>query len=146
MAKASSEFSKRLKNLMKNKGLATQRELARGLDVSEIAVSNYVTKGRVPEWDVLVRMADYFGVTTDWLLTGRDPCEAADNRPPPRRFPHITKREQDYLDKTLVILRAEGEAKGLVKLLTGQIDGLYEEVRKLSSKAGSRRAKTKRAS
>ena len=55
-----------------------QAELANKLGISASAVGMYEQGRREPAADILVRMADLFGVTTDFLLTGRtkDPTEA----------------------------------------------------------------------
>ena len=48
-----------------------QAELAQQLGVSSSAVGMYEQGRRQPAADVLVRLAEIFGVTTDFLLTGR---------------------------------------------------------------------------
>lgn len=43
--------------------------------ISEPALQNYLS-GRIPEdHDLLIKIAGYFGVTVDFLLTGRSPWE-----------------------------------------------------------------------
>ena len=48
----------------------TQRDLARALHISNSSVSAYERNERLPTIDVLVALADFFHVTTDYL-TGR---------------------------------------------------------------------------
>jgi len=60
-------LNKRLKELREEKGL-TQAELAENLEISRGSVGNYEKKERVPDGDVLIKFADFFGVTTDYLL------------------------------------------------------------------------------
>lgn len=45
-----------------------QVELARGLNVSKQTVSNWENDNIQPSIDMLVRLAQIFGVTTDYLL------------------------------------------------------------------------------
>lgn len=63
-------FSLRVGDLRRAKNLS-QVELARALGVSKQSVSNWENDNIQPSIDMLVRIAEYFGVTTDYLL-GRD--------------------------------------------------------------------------
>ena len=66
-----SDFAKRLRALRKAKGLS-QTELARVLHYGYTAIGNYECGRNEPCLDDLIRLADYFEVTTDELL-GREP-------------------------------------------------------------------------
>lgn len=57
----------RIKELRTAHGL-TQVEFAQKLSVSKQAVSNWENNNIQPSIDMLVKIADYFGVTTDYLL------------------------------------------------------------------------------
>ena len=46
----------------------TQDELAKRVGVSKATISAYETEIRYPSYDVLIKMAAVFGVTTDYLL------------------------------------------------------------------------------
>ena len=49
----------------------TQFELAEQIGVNRQSISQYETVVCMPNTDILVKIADYFHVSTDWLL-GRD--------------------------------------------------------------------------
>lgn len=49
-----------------------QEELGRTLHVSKQSVSNWENDNIMPSIELLVKMADYFGVTTDYLLERGD--------------------------------------------------------------------------
>ena len=68
-------FPERLTQLRTNRQLR-QRELAKSLHVSTSAISNYEQRLRYPDIDMLIRIADYFGVTTDYLLGRTERMEA----------------------------------------------------------------------
>lgn len=57
----------RLKELRKNSGL-TQSALAKILNVTPTALSNWEIGKRMPSAEMLKRIADYFDVTVDYLL------------------------------------------------------------------------------
>lgn len=65
-------FGELLAELRKDKGLS-QRELGHIIHVSVGTISNYETSVHFPDIEKLVNLADFFGVTTDYLL-GR--CES----------------------------------------------------------------------
>lgn len=60
-------FSNRLKRLRKLMSLS-QEELGKRLSVTKSMVSAYETSMRMPSYEVLLRMARLFGVSTDYLL------------------------------------------------------------------------------
>ncbi|MGM9534056.1 MAG: helix-turn-helix domain-containing protein [Intestinibacter sp.] len=60
-------FGKRLAELRKENKI-TQRELANKLNISKSSLAMYETNKRQPTNDVLVKLADYFDVSVDYLL------------------------------------------------------------------------------
>ncbi|MEK4026334.1 MULTISPECIES: helix-turn-helix domain-containing protein [Sporosarcina] len=61
----------RLKKLRTTKKL-TQKQLAEKINVTNVSVSGYESGNRFPDTDTLQRLADYFEVTTDYLLGRSD--------------------------------------------------------------------------
>lgn len=57
----------RLKELRKHAG-KTQLEVANALGISRQAYSNYESEAREPDYETLLRIADYFEVSTDYIL------------------------------------------------------------------------------
>ena len=60
-------FSERLKELRKEKNL-TQSQLSKELNVSLGAIGNWETGNRTPDVNTLSFIANYFGVTVDYLV------------------------------------------------------------------------------
>ena len=50
----------------------TQPELAKKLDVTRSAVATYENNSRQPSFQILIRLAHIFNVSTDYLLLGND--------------------------------------------------------------------------
>ncbi len=63
----STAFANRITSMRKEKGLS-QKEVAMNLGVSQALLSHYEKGVRECGLDFVVRCADYFGVTTDYLL------------------------------------------------------------------------------
>ena len=61
------EFSKTLSMLRQEKGIS-QRSVAAALGVSQALLSHYENGAREPGFDFLIRAAEYYGVSTDYLL------------------------------------------------------------------------------
>ena len=61
------DFGENLRKLRYNRSL-TQKELGVKVGLSKAVVSKYENGMGYPTYDVLIRIARYFGVTTDYLL------------------------------------------------------------------------------
>lgn len=62
----------RLKSL---RGKKTQEEVANHIGVSRARYSHYENGRSEPDYDTLQKLADYFKVSTDYLLTGKEPSD-----------------------------------------------------------------------
>lgn len=60
-------FGDRLKELREDMGL-TQEQLSIRLDITRQQLSNYETNKYEPAFEVLIRIADFFNVSIDYLL------------------------------------------------------------------------------
>lgn len=60
-------FGEKLKNLRSKKGI-TQEKLANDLDIPESSIRRLEISDGIPRMDRLKQIAEYFGVTTDYLL------------------------------------------------------------------------------
>ncbi|WP_079479686.1 helix-turn-helix domain-containing protein [Halobacillus salinus] len=78
-------FSERLKKLRKERGLS-QESLASAADIPRGSIAHY-ERGvkRLPEYDRLFKLADYFGVSVDYLIGRSD-------------YRKYTKDELDFVD------------------------------------------------
>ncbi len=72
----------------------SQAELARQIGVSASAVGMYEQGRREPSLGLLVRLAQEFGVTTDYLLMGKTPYSGPSAAP---ELPSITVRTEVLL-------------------------------------------------
>jgi len=62
-----SQFAMNMGKLRREKGLS-QRQAAAELGVSQALLSHYETDAREPKLDFVVRVSDYYSVTTDFIL------------------------------------------------------------------------------
>lgn len=61
------DLGQRLKDLRTGKGL-TQLQVAQRVGISRAMVSSYELSARQPSYDVLIKLAALFSVSTDYLL------------------------------------------------------------------------------
>lgn len=64
--------SQRLRDVLYSRRMK-QRDLARAIGCSEVAMSRYCNTDRCPRSDIIKKMAMTLGVTVDYLLGGYDP-------------------------------------------------------------------------
>lgn len=62
-------FTDKLKSEIKHRGV-TQKVFLTDMGLNINAIGDWVKRGNIPSGDILQKIADYFGVTTDWL-TGK---------------------------------------------------------------------------
>lgn len=86
-----SNFTERLKFLRSRKGI-TQQELADAVGVSRTAIAGYERLNKQPSFDLLIKMAEYFKVTTDYLL-GKSDIEVEEDS---------KKYFSDYIDQLFI--------------------------------------------
>lgn len=60
-------FGERLTNLLEEQNM-TQKKLAEELDMVTTTINGYIKEHRQPDYNTLIRIAEYFHVSTDYLL------------------------------------------------------------------------------
>ena len=71
-----SAFFERLRQVLDDRGMS-QADLAREVGVGVATVSEWFTRGRVPNGDVMLRLPQALSVNGHWLLTGEGPRDLA---------------------------------------------------------------------
>lgn len=111
-----STFGERLKQARKAAKL-TQRELAQRLSTDVMNISRW-ERGEVkrPSGENLAALADALGVSSDFLLLGREPAPRRSGPPPKhwaeflRRYEHIDDFTEDQLDALQTFYDRQGKA------------------------------------
>lgn len=108
----SKKFGDILRKLLDVNGLS-QKQLAAELNISPGAIGNYVRNNREPDYITLMSIADYFGVTTDFLLDFH-PNTSKDYRDKLllQVFHRMTDEQKDlYIEQGKVFLRSNSKTK-----------------------------------
>lgn len=61
------KFGDILKELLERHGM-TQRDFSQILGITPAALGNYIHNKREPDFNILLKISDYFNVSTDFLL------------------------------------------------------------------------------
>lgn len=75
MARKNIDFANRLEMTIKESGL-DYRDFSEKAKIGYTTLMNYLvpgSRGRVPEWDQLVKISEFTKKSIDWLLTGKEP-------------------------------------------------------------------------
>ena len=99
------KFGERVSELRKDKGLK-QKDIATLLNVAVSTVSNYETDSHEPDMENLCKLADLFGVSTDYLL-GRTDIKTDINALKEPISSSITKAD-GHDDITIILNLAKG--------------------------------------
>lgn len=60
-------FRQNLKQLIQSRG-KTVKSFSADVNITEATLSRYLSGNRIPDLQYVVRLANYFGVSVDWLL------------------------------------------------------------------------------
>lgn len=99
---------KRLRALRKEKGL-TQTDLGNLLGITVSAYGNYELGQREPSIEMLIKLADYFGVSVDYLI-GHD--STTDQEFKIKKAAPITDADSKFIES---YLNADDETKNIVQ-------------------------------
>lgn len=102
------ELGNRLKRLREEKGIS-QIELGKAINISNVMLSRYEKNKRLPDYETLNKLADFYRVTIDYLL-GRtnirnyEALQASDPRMhyeslPPDIFEHLKIVAQYFIEE-----------------------------------------------
>lgn len=111
-------LSTRLKELRKKNGI-TQIDFAKAFNISTGTIGNWETGAREPDTQTLLKIANYFGVTVDYLL--------GENVDPDKP----SKKELDDSDIKVALFGGDGEVT----------DEMWDEVRNFVDYVKSKHSK-----
>lgn len=84
-----------IEQLRKQKGL-TQDDLSRYLGLSKSTISMYESEKRSPDNETLLKLANYFGVTTDYLLGNEQPAKNEEEMLIDKAYLRVTEQAKKY--------------------------------------------------
>lgn len=117
----------RLKKLRNSKKI-TQEELGKKVNVTKVSISGYENGNRSPDTDTLQKIADFFDVSTDYLLGRSDNPELNDSIDQKDKSFFTSKIATEFPDIDLMF-------KDMESLTAEQMEEVYEYIKfKMSQK------------
>jgi hypothetical protein len=94
--------------------LKNDSAVARALDITPQALSNYKKRGEMPS-NLIIEFSERFGISIDWLVTGvgevyRRAAAAEDGAPYSSKAESIDPEEIIYIGKLLKVIRADDKS------------------------------------
>lgn len=118
-------LNKRLRALRENSNL-TQKDASEIFDISRERYNQYETGKRKPDYDTLITFADYFHVTTDYLLGRSDQLQQNKTlTSQPISNKHITPNEENLL-RIFRKLHTESYQEKAIDQFKGYVDCFVE--------------------
>lgn len=115
----------KIKMLRQQKNI-NQAELGKIVGVGKTTISNYETGYSVPDLETLIKLADYFGVTTDYLLGRSDKPQQNENLiSQPISNKHISSNEEELL-RIFRKLQTEAYQDKAISQFVGYVDCLAQ--------------------
>jgi transcriptional regulator with XRE-family HTH domain len=99
-------FNERLANLREKTGLS-QKELSARLGIARTTYAGYENGSREPDLNMLNKLAEYFQVNIDWLITGRIKQLDEDDQKLIEEFAKLDDRDQAYILELMERLKKE---------------------------------------
>ncbi|WP_438770101.1 helix-turn-helix domain-containing protein [Brevibacillus sp. JB24b] len=113
-------FGNRLRELREMRNLS-QEEFGERFEISKVTISGYERGMRTPSFPLLVEMADFLEVSTDYLL-GR-----TDEKTPPNKI-EVIKENARLLNNALVNMDQE-EQERFFQIMQVAVDGIKSKSR-----------------
>jgi len=113
----------RLRKLRTKKKI-TQEELGRKVNVTKVSISGYENGNRNPDTDTLQKLADYFNVSTDYLLGRTDNLDG-------NSIPELTKKDEKDIAKDLEDIINNLSTDGYAQFDGRSIEDLDEDDKEL---------------
>ncbi|WP_144498705.1 helix-turn-helix domain-containing protein [Bacillus pumilus] len=117
-------FKDRLIQLRKNKKL-TQEQMAEKIGIHRGTYANYERGHRQPDYDTLLKIADFFDVTTDYLLRGEEyykELASEINKRPDTRYAAIDGHDFEDEEKDEILVNALKQIDGLEKIIKEHLE------------------------
>ena len=90
------DFVKRIDEVLLEKNLK-RAALCNDLDLSATAITDWARRGTVPAGDICLRIADYLGVSVEWLISGKESGLSQTERQLLSMFNSLSKSHQEEL-------------------------------------------------
>jgi len=94
------DFVKRIDEVLLKRNLK-RAALCNDLNLSATAITDWARRGTVPAGDICLRIADYLGVSVEWLINGKESELTQEERHLLTLWAHLTSEQKDTISTLL---------------------------------------------
>lgn len=94
------DFVKRIDEVLLERNLK-RAALCNDLNLSATAITDWARRGTVPAGDICLRIADYLGVSAEWLISGKESELTPEERHLLTLWAHLTSEQKDTISTLL---------------------------------------------
>ncbi len=94
------DFVKRIDEVLLERNLK-RAALCNDLNLSATAITDWARRGTVPAGDICLRIADYLGVSAEWLINGKESDLSPEERHLLTLWAHLTSEQKDTISTLL---------------------------------------------
>lgn len=94
------DFVKRIDEVLLERNLK-RAALCNDLNLSATAITDWARRGTVPAGDICLRIADYLGVSAEWLINGKESELTPEERHLLTLWAHLTSEQKDTISTLL---------------------------------------------
>lgn len=94
------DFVKRIDEVLLERNLK-RAALCNDLNLSATAITDWARRGTVPAGDICLRIADYLGVSAEWLINGKESDLTPEERHLLTLWAHLTSEQKDTISTLL---------------------------------------------
>ena len=88
------DFVKRIDEILLRRNLK-RVALCNDLELSSTSITDWARRGTVPAGDICLKIADYLGVSVEWLISGKDRGLSAEDRALLKQWSYLTQEQKD---------------------------------------------------
>lgn len=88
------QIVKRITQVCEEKRIV-RKSVSEALGLPDNCFSNWTARGTVPAGDICLKIADYLGVSVEWLISGKDRRLSAEDRALLKQWNCLTQEQKD---------------------------------------------------
>jgi transcriptional regulator with XRE-family HTH domain len=104
------DFVSRIDQILQDKNLK-RAALCADLDLSQTAITDWARRNTIPAGDICLKIADYLGVSMEWLLTGKESSLSTEERRLLKQWAILSPDQKDTVCTLLDKWESEYQAR-----------------------------------
>lgn len=104
------DFVNRIDSILQKKNLK-RAALCSDLELSPTSITDWARRGTVPAADICLRIAEYLGVSVEWLVTGKESSLTSEEKTLLKQWKILTPDQKDTLRTLLNKWESEYQAR-----------------------------------